>query len=76
MSESIVPCPTCGAEIGQIVVVDGLVFLRLGSVTHPSNILIRDLRGICMQCGRTIYWAISDRQIELLIKNIKRAAID
>lgn len=73
MSETIVPCPKCGVEIGRIVVVRGLVFLRLGSAEHPSNILIRDLRGLCMQCGHTIYWQISDREIEQLVKSIKLA---
>lgn len=56
------PNPKCNAEIGEAVDVDGLVFLRVGAL------LLQDARMICMQCGRRVYWSISNRVIDQVVK--------
>ena len=58
-------CPNCKIEVelGQAITVEGIVFLRVG------NLLLREARGLCLQCGRTIYWSISDKLLEQVIKD-------
>jgi hypothetical protein len=60
-------CPGCKKEFEHIQVVeyDGLVMLRVGAL------VIRELRAVCLQCGRNIYFSVSDK---LIIKIIKRSS--
>jgi hypothetical protein len=57
-------CPGCKAEFEHIesVNIDGLPMLRIGTL------LIREAQGVCMECGRVIYWSLSNHVIAQVIK--------
>ena len=60
-----VQCPDCKTHIGYDVVLDGLHILLIG------NIPIWEMRGVCPNpmCGRTMYWSVRDRAVELVIRS-------
>jgi hypothetical protein len=43
--------------------IDGMLMLRVGTF------VIREAQGICMQCGRVIYWSVSNKIIAQVIKS-------
>lgn len=59
------PNPKCKAVIGEAVNINGLTLLRVGN----APFLIRELNGICMQCGRVFYWSVSDRIIYKIVRS-------
>lgn len=62
MKSEPVNCPGCKVELGQAVTIEGVEFLRIGIL------LVREARGLCIQCGKTVYWSVSDKAIERMIK--------
>ncbi len=62
MKSDRVECPDCHAEIGEAVNINGLIMLRIGTF------LIRDLQGVCMQCGRLIYFSVSNKIIAEIVR--------
>lgn len=63
MSEPL-KCPKCGTAFEHVetVDIDGLLMLRVGVL------IIREAQGICLSCGRVIYWSVSNRVIAQVIK--------
>jgi hypothetical protein len=58
-------CPGCKAEFSYIetIEIDGLAMLRVGTF------IIREAQGICMTCGRVIYWSVSNKVIAAIVKD-------
>ena len=64
MSPIPVHCPNeqCKAPIGEAINIDGLIMLRIGAL------LIRDAQGVCLQCGHTFYWSVSNKIIAKIVR--------
>ena len=64
MNSDALRCPGCEKEFEHVVTIniDGLLMLRVGTL------VIREAQGICMSCGRVIYWSISNKLISRIIK--------
>lgn len=60
---STITCPSCRTELGESVNYDGLVMLRSG------GLLIRDAQAICIQCGRVVYWSVSNAALSKLVRS-------
>lgn len=60
-------CSTCGRVIGQYKPVNGRVWLDVGGM------VVRDAYGSCC-CGAPFTFHASDRQLQELIKRVKRPA--
>jgi hypothetical protein len=65
---SIVECANqeCRKPIGFSVNVQGLEFFL---PSRESPLLQREFAGMCMACGRAVYWSVSDKIIRSLIRN-------
>lgn len=61
---TIITCPMCKIELGEALFLDGIRVLRVGSL------LVRDMQAFCINCGRVIYWSVSNQAISRLV--IKR----
>ncbi len=59
-----VKCPRCGAEIGEIVEVDGVQLLRMG------HALCREWHGVCCQCGYGLHWSTSEQMLSSLVRRL------
>jgi len=70
MSDTRVICPECHIEIGQIVEINGLAYLRAG------GLLIKSMSAICIQCGSVVYWSVSDKAIEDMLKKSDQVIIN
>jgi hypothetical protein len=57
-----VHCPQCNAEIGEEINVHGMIFLHVGAL------LLQEAKMICLQCGRRVYWSVSNKAIDLVVK--------
>lgn len=60
MSE-IIKCQKCGNEIGEIMIVNELELLRIGSWAF------RNVDAVCLQCGATFNWHYPDRMLQRII---------
>lgn len=63
----IVICPKCGNELGRIVVIDNVELLQCKALA------VRNVDGVCINCGATFNWRYPDR---LLRKIIDRSKIE
>ncbi len=59
-----VKCSCCGAEIGEIVEVDGVQLLRMG------HALCRAWYGSCACCGESFSWSLSSIALKKLIEKV------
>jgi hypothetical protein len=63
--DSNLECPACHVKFEHIsmIRIDGMLMLRVGSF------VIREAQGICLDCGRVIYWSVSNKIISQVIKS-------
>lgn len=63
-------CPGCDSEFEHIslINIDGMLMLRVGTM------ILREATGVCMGCGRVIYWSVSNKMIaNAIAKSIRTA---
>lgn len=59
---NIVECPGCNAPIGEAINIEGMIFLRIGTL------LIKDAQAMCMHCGRLFYWSVSNKLLSRIVQ--------
>ena len=66
MADQEVTCsnPECGTVIGKIVEVEGDILLKVG------GLLISKIDGICINCGKSFHWWVTDRLLESILSRL------
>lgn len=57
---------TCGHVMGEIVAIESIELLAMGSV------LVKSIAGFCTVCGAQFYWHASDRVLGRLIDRVTK----
>lgn len=58
-------CPKCGRVWGLIVTLQGVKLLK------KDHDVCTFFRGVCSQCGNTLYWSTSEHTLGLLLQQAK-----
>lgn len=60
-------CPNCHAEMGEIIIIDGVEFLKTS-----SSCVAKYFTGYCSHCWSEFHWSVSDRAFARLMKRIAK----
>ena len=59
-------CANCKMELGETITIKSVEFVL------SNNMLLRELKGVCWNCGKAFHFTVMDKQLEKIFETIKK----